>query len=102
MCLGHSSKLPAVRVMTDLSAQASRQTFPVHNLLVFRAGACYRKGAIFPPIAYGSLQVPWLFRFADRERQGFPFCGYVIGGPRIEWLGLVARHTSCLSLNLPA
>lgn len=102
MCLGHSSKIPAVRVMTDLSAQASRQTFPVHNFLAFRAGACYREKPVFLPIAYGSLQVPWLFRFADRERRGFPFCGYVIGGPRMGWLGLAAQHASCLPLKLPS
>jgi hypothetical protein len=72
-------------------------------MLAFRAEAGYRGRAIFffPPIAYGSLQVPWLFRFADRERQGFPFCGYVIGGPRMGWLGLAAQHASCLPFSLP-
>ncbi|GAB3588842.1 hypothetical protein APE01nite_23750 [Acetobacter peroxydans] len=45
--------------------------------------------------------MPWLFRSANRERQGFPFCGYVIGGPRMGWLGLAAQHASCLPFNLP-
>jgi hypothetical protein len=87
--------------MTDLSAQASGQTFPVRNLLAFRAEAGYRERTIFSPIAYGSLQVPWLFRFADRERQGVPFCGYVIGGPRMGWHGLAISRVSGLPLNLP-
>ncbi|GBQ43442.1 hypothetical protein AA19596_2505 [Acetobacter fabarum DSM 19596] len=59
------------------------------------------KGQLLSPIAYGSLQVPWLFRFADRERQGFPFCGYVIGGPRMGWHGLAISRVSGLPLNLP-
>lgn len=73
MCLGHSSKIPAVRVMTDLSAQASGQTFPVHNLLAFRAGACYREKPVFSSYSLWFVTGALAFPVCRPGEAGFSF-----------------------------
>lgn len=73
MCLGHSSKIPAVRVMTALSAQASRQTSPVHNLLAFRAGACYRKKPVFSSYSLWFVTGALAFPVCKPGEVGFSF-----------------------------
>lgn len=73
MCLGHSSKVPVLWVMTDLSAQASGQTFPVRNLLAFRAEAGYRERAIFFPYSLWFVTGALAFPVCKPGEAGFSF-----------------------------
>ena len=73
MCLGHSSKGPVLWVMTDLSTQAPGQTFPVRNLLAFRAEAGYRERAIFFPYSLWFVTGALAFPVCKPGEAGFSF-----------------------------